>query len=79
VNRGECYEDISDFRFGLRYSHCNGTARRAFRIHGMEEALMLFFMLPAILFFGMWSVVLEPPDISPRPQRLLQPPDDEQQ
>jgi hypothetical protein len=45
----------------------------------MEEALMLFFMLPAILFFGMWSVMLEPPDTSPRPQRLLQPPDDEQQ
>jgi hypothetical protein len=72
--RGEFYEDVSDFRFGLGYSYCNGTARRAFRIYSMEEALMLFFMLPAVIFFGMWSVLLEPPsEISLRPQRLRKP------
>jgi hypothetical protein len=74
VDRGECYEDIFDFGCGLGYSHRNGAARGAFRVCGMEETLMLFLMLPAILFFGMWSVLLEPPNISRPPQRLLKPP-----
>ena len=63
MSRGERYEDDSDFGFGLGYSHCNGAARRTFCICGMEERLMLFFMLPAIIFSGMWSVLLEPKTI----------------
>ena len=31
---------------------------------------MLFFMLPAIIFSEMWSVLLEAQDISLQPQRL---------
>lgn len=38
---------------------------------------MLFFMLPAIIYFGTWSVLLEPPsEISLRPQRLRKPPEE---
>jgi hypothetical protein len=68
--RGECDEDDSAFRFGSGYSHCNGAALRAFRLCGVEETLMLFFMLPAIIFSGMWSVMLEAQDISLQAQRL---------
>jgi hypothetical protein len=70
IDRGECDEHDSVFRFGSGYSHCNGTAIRAFRLYGVEETLMLFFMLPAIIFSGMWSVMLEAQDTSPQPQRL---------
>jgi hypothetical protein len=43
---------------------------RTFRIYGLEETLMLFFMLPAIIFFGMCDVFLEPQDSPLQPQCL---------
>lgn len=64
-------EDDSAFCFGSDYPHCNGTSHRAVCLCGLEETLMLFFMLPAIIFSGMWSVMLEAQDISPRPQGLM--------
>ena len=70
MSRGECYANDIDFGFEPGYSHYDGAARRAFRVCGMEERLMLFFMLPTIIFSGMWSVLLEAQDISLQPQRL---------
>jgi hypothetical protein len=46
----ECDEEDSAFGIGLGYSHCNGASRRALRLYGMEETLILPFLPPAIIF-----------------------------
>ena len=68
MGRGEYDEDDSDFSFEFSDPHRYGASRCAFRLRGMEETLMLFFMLPAIIWSGMWSVMLEAGDISLWPQ-----------